>query len=108
MTMRCDVQRRTAGSDPFGADYSYSPHLTGQACYWWVTTGREQVDDTRTVVLADERIIFDRGVDIRPSDRIVSMTDHQGRSVFTAGGFREVEHVAEQRTHLEISLRRSA
>lgn len=108
LTMRCDVERRGAGSDPFGGNSTYTTHLSGEPCYWWVSSGREQIDDARTAVVADERILFDRGTDVRPGDRIVEVVDHQGRTVFTAGDFREVEHVAVERTHLDCSLRLSA
>ena len=107
LRFRCDIQRPSS-TDPFGGDQVWATVSENVRCLWWVTSGREQIDDTRTVTLADENILFQHGVDVRPDDRIVSLVDSYGREVFGEGGYREVEHVTFGRQHLAASLRSSS
>lgn len=106
LRFRCDIQRPTA-TDPFGGDETWSTVHENVRCLWWVTAGREQIDETRSVTLADENLLVQHGTDIRPNDRIVNLVDAYGREVFGEGGYREVEHVTFGRQHLSASLRSS-
>lgn len=107
MRFRCDIQRATA-TDPFGGNDTWTTITENVRCSWWVTAGREQVDETRTVTLADENLLVPHGVDILPDDRIVNLVDAYGREVFGEGGYREVEHVTFGRQHQQASLRSSS
>jgi ABC-type microcin C transport system permease subunit YejB len=106
LQFRCDIQRATS-TDPFGGDQTWQTIVTNVRCLWWVTSGREQIDESRSVTLADENIMFQHGVDVQPGDRIVELVDAYGRMVFGEDGFREIEHVTFGRQHLSASLRSS-
>lgn len=111
LSMRAWTERDAGATDPFGGGEDWQDQLTEQPCYWWVTSGREHIDQNRTAVLADERVLFDRQADVRPGDRVRRLVDHERRVIFdtatAAGAFREVEHVAVERTFLSASLRAS-
>jgi len=108
LRMRCDIQRPGTGDDPFGGGSSFVTVASNVRCLWWTRSGRENVDDTRTVVLADEHLLVAHGVDVEPNDRIVGLIDTFGREVFGPDGFREVEHVTFARDHLDCALRSSS
>ena len=105
MPMRCSTARDQGATNPYGTGQDYQSHLSAVPCYWWVRTGREDTDSQRSVVLADEHLIADHDADIRPGDRILSLTDHEGRPVFGSDDYREVQHVAIERTFIDCSLR---
>jgi hypothetical protein len=107
LRFRCDIQRATS-TDPFGGNDVWTTVSENVRCLWWVTSGREQIDETRSVTLADENLLLQHGADIQPDDRIVNLVDAYGREVFGEGGFREVEHVTFGRQHLSASLRSSS
>ena len=108
MRMRCTVVRDQGGADPFGGGTGWAPVAEDVRCLWWTRSGREQIDDNRTVVLADEHIMFPHGTDVQAGDRIVDLVDIAGREPFGPDGFREVEHVTFGRGHLDCSLRSSS
>ncbi len=105
LRMRCSIERDTGGSDPFGGSSAFVPVAENVRCLWWVTSGRELIDDVRSVVVADENVMFASGTDVREGDRIVGLLDEQRRPVFD--GFREVEHVSVRRQHVVVSVRSS-
>ena len=102
--MRCWTERDTGGDDPYGGGEEWTQVLASHRCLWWVASGREQISDDRSVVLADEHLILDHGADIIDGDRVIKVTDDVGRIVFD-GQNRIVEHVAHGRQHLDCSLR---
>ena len=104
MRMRCWTERDTGGDDPYGGGENWTAVLQSERCLWWVTSGREQISDDRSVVLADEHLIVGHGSDIAEGDRVVKVTDQAGRTVFD-GQRRVVEHVVHGRQHLDCSLR---
>ena len=104
MRFRCWTERDTGGDDPYGGGESWTAVLASQRCLWWVSSGREQIDDQRSVVLAEEHLIVPHGVDVVEGDRVVKVTDEMGRTVFD-GSRREVEHVGFGRQHVDCSLR---
>lgn len=104
--MRCNVERDAGATGTYGSDENFETHLTSVPCYWWVRSGREVTDSNRAgVVVADEHLLANRDADIRAGDRIVALTDHRGRSVFGSDDYREVEHVAIERSHIDCALR---
>lgn len=105
LRMRADIVRRTSGDDPFGGSQTWTPVAEDVRCLWWSRSGREQIDDVRSVVVADEHLLLDRDQDVEAGDRIVNLVDQFGREIFGTGGFREVEHVQVGRQHLDCSLR---
>jgi hypothetical protein len=106
LRFRCDIQR-PAATDPFGGNDVWTTVSENVRCLWWVTSGREQIDETRSVTLADENLLLQHDADVQPNDRIVNLVDAYGRQVFGEGGYREVEHVTFGRNHLSASLRSS-
>ncbi len=106
LRFRCDIQR-PAATDPFGGNDVWTTVSENVRCLWWVTAGREQIDETRSVTLADENLLLQHDADVQPNDRIVNLVDAYGRQVFGEGGYREVEHVTFARQHLSASLRSS-
>jgi hypothetical protein len=107
LRFRCDIQRPTS-TDPFGGNETWATISENVRCLWWVTAGREQIDETRTVVVADENLILQHDANVQPDDRIVNLVDAYGRQVFGQGGYREVEHVTFGRQHLQAKLRSSS
>lgn len=103
MRMRCTVERDQGGDDPYGGGHDWQPHLTDEPCYWWAQSGREQVSDETSVVVADEHLIVGRDAGLAEGDRIVSVTDHRGREVLDRK--RRVEYVAVERSHLDASVK---
>ena len=103
MKMRCTTERDQGGDDPFGGGENWQTHETDLPCSWWSSTGREQVSDDRSVVLADEHLIVARDADVVEGDRIVNIRDHRGRDVLDRA--RTVEYIAVQRSHLDCSLK---
>lgn len=108
LSMRFWTSRDQGGTDPYGGGQNYQPSLSDEPCYWWVTSGRAQVDDSRSVVLAEEHMFVDRRSDLKAGDRIMQLVDHEGRLVFDASDYREVEHVAIERDFLDCSLKASS
>lgn len=108
LRMRCSIVRVVDGGDPFGGATATVTVAEDVRCLWWTRSGRENVDDSRTVVLADEHVLFAHGTDVQPGDRIVGLVDTVGREPFGPGGFREVEHVTFGRGHLDCALRVSS
>lgn len=104
--MRCDISRQVV-TDPFGGDGEYVTQSENVRCLWWVTAGREQIDEARTVTLADENLLVQHETDLQPGDRIFNLVDMYGREIFGPGGYRDVEHVSFARQHLAASLRSS-
>ena len=103
MPMRCTTERDKGGDDPFGGGEDWQPNLDGHPCYWWATSGREQISDDRSVVVADEHVIVDRTTDIAEGDRITSVVDAAGLEVLSRA--RTVEYIAVERSHLDCSLK---
>lgn len=104
LKMRCWTERDTGGDDPYGGGETWAAVESSARCLWWVTSGREQISDDRSVVLADERLIVDHGTDIAEGDRITKVVDNMGRTVFENIP-RVVEHVMHGRQHLDCALR---
>lgn len=112
LSMHAWTQRDQGAVDPYGGGEDWQDLLVNARCYWWVSAGREHIDQQRTAVLADERVLFARDADVQAGDRIRRLVDHRGRVIFdqadAAGAYREVEHVAAERTFLDCSLRSSS
>lgn len=105
MPMRCTISRPTEAADSFGQASGTSVVAEDVPCYWWVASGVELRTGVGLVAVDRERLIVRRDTDIRVGDRITSLVDHRGASVFGANDYRLVDHVAIQRTHVECSLR---
>lgn len=106
--MRCWTRRPAGQADPYGGARATEPVLTDEPCYWWVSRGREQVDDTRAVTITDEQLFLDRNADVAPGDQLVRVVDQHGRTLFdadeTSGEVRLIEHVGTHLTHLDCAL----
>ena len=110
LSMRAWVEREgESGGDPYGHGGAWSDVLIEQPCFWWVTSGQEQINPQRAVTVGQEHIMLDRDADIRPGDRVRRLLDHERRVLWdsqdAAGLAREVEHVGVQLDHLDVTLR---
>lgn len=56
-------------------------------CYAWSRSSREAVDDRRTAIVQDVRVMLPDSADVTASDRIENVTDRLGR-VLHDGPFR--------------------
>ena len=109
LPMRAWVEREDeSGDDPYGHDGAWDDVLVDQPCFWWVTSGQEQINPQRAVALGNEHMMLDRDVDIRQGDGVRRLTHHD-RVLWdaedAAGLAREVEHVGVQLDHLDVTLR---
>lgn len=106
MTHRATIERDTSsGSDAFGAPVA--PEWTSQgeaACYVWSRTRRPVVDGEKVVTVQDLRAAFPRATDIAEGDRLQSVQDRIGTTLFPGPlTVRTVEH---KPSHQEVALER--
>lgn len=105
--MTCTIQKASTSVDAFGQPTGSGASAAGTKCYWWGSgQGRLVQTGAPGVVATDtEHILFARGTDVKPGDRITTVSDHTGSVVFTSQDFRVVEHVVVHRNHLDCTLR---
>jgi hypothetical protein len=105
LTDRCTIERDSSAgtSGAWGQPDapSWGPHLTDHPCRAWVDSGREPIEDGKSVVLVDRRLSLPLGTDVTESDRIASVT-RRGVQVFD--GPMNVRTVLTYPDHLELSL----
>lgn len=103
---RCTIQRNGSGTDAWGDsnDPGWTNHLTGVPCRAWTNGGAEPIDDERTAVVVDNRISVAIGTDLTERDRIASVTDQAGATIFE--GPLSVEAILRHTDHLEVLVKR--
>ena len=107
MRHRADIERDGAStptgwnSDPVP---SFAAHLANVKCFAWSTGRREVVDSDKTAVIEDLRCIMPLETDVTERDRVASITDRRGTTLY-AGPLR-IEAVQRVHTHLELTLDR--
>lgn len=103
---RCTIQRdANAGtSNEWGNQDSpnWRAHLTDLPCRAWTNAAKEPVDDEKTVVLEDRRVSVVLGTDVTEADRVASITDKQGSTIFD--GPMGIEGVLSYSDHMELIL----
>jgi hypothetical protein len=100
------IQRNTPVSDDSWGDSGvpvWEDYQDDVPCRAIVEAGREGVDEDRTVIVLDRRILFPLGTDITESDRVLSVKE---RGEVLLDGPMDVEAVIVRRTHLETLVKR--
>jgi hypothetical protein len=103
---RCVIERNGAGTDAWGDSNSpgWATHLSAVPCRAWTNGGTEPVNDERTAVVEDRRISLVIGTDVTERDRIASVTDQGGNTIFE--GPMTIEAVLRHTDHLEVLVER--
>lgn len=104
---RCTVERdaNAATDDGWGNPQppSWQTHLVDLACRAWATAAREPVDDEKTIVVEDRRMMVPLDADVTEKDRIATVT-HRGATILE--GPMGIEAVVRRRDHIELVLER--
>jgi len=107
LPMRCTIERPSGSRDSFGQSNATTPIATDVPCYWW--TGQSWVANNTqapgVVAVDTERILFAPGQDVKPGDRITTLSDHLGNTVFSGDDYRVVQQVGVMRNHLDCTVR---
>jgi hypothetical protein len=104
---QCTIERDTSvGPDSWGqsGEPNWVRHLINIPCRAWTDAAREPVDDTKTVVMEDRRVIVEIGTDVTERDRVASVTNPAGTVIFE--GPINIEGVQRYPDHLELLLER--
>lgn len=103
---RTTIQRDTGTVDNWGDQTgpNWTDHLPDVPCRAWTNGGIESVEDDRTAVIEDRRISLPIGTDITEKDRVTSVTDTAGNTIFD--GPMGVEAVLRHTDHLEVLVKR--
>ena len=105
MTMRATVQRNVpAGTDGFGGPGAavWGAHLASLSCWVWTKAEREVIDNQKTAVLADHRMMVPRGTDITEDDRVTAVVDRNGGSIIA--NTMRIHGVIRRDDHIECHL----
>lgn len=105
---RCTIERdaNQSGTDQWGnpTEPGWQSHLADQPCRAWTEAAREPVDDHTNVVLEDRRVSLAVGTDVTEADRVASVTDKAGTTIFE--GPMGIEGITRFPDHLELLLER--
>lgn len=106
MTMRALVQRdQTVTNDAWGHPQAPSwTTLATYACRVWSSARRHVVDGNKDALVEDLRCAFPLGTDVTAADRISSVQDRRGTTLWA--GPLEIQALQHKHTHLEAILRR--
>jgi hypothetical protein len=105
MTMRATVQRNTpAGTDGFGGPGAavWANNLASQRCWSWAEKEREVIDGTKSVLLADHKMIVPLGTDITEDDRVTAIQDRLGANIIA--NTMRIHSVLRRANHLVCTL----
>jgi hypothetical protein len=105
LTMTCTIERGTASDTSKGRGLMFAALATDVPCYWWREAAFTNREPYGVVAVDREHLFVGSDEDIEPGDRISTVTDHLGRTVFTSGDYRAVDSVAFERTHQDCILR---
>ena len=86
MTMRADVSRESAtGDDDWGRPSrgAFSVVATDVPCKVWSSTANSIREDGQEVVIETIRAMFPSGANIQADDRVTSVRDRLGRTLYT-------------------------
>ena len=79
----------------------WEDHLTGQPCYAWVSTGREQMDSSTAAVVETLQMIVPLGTDVTEEDRVGDITYRGDTIIPGPTGIRSVIH---RKDHIVLVL----
>lgn len=107
MTQRALVERdtQTESSDsgnPLAPEWEV--YLEELPCWLYSSAGREAVDENRTAVVEDIRLMVPMRTDVTERDRINGITDRLGATVLD--GICNIRSVLFKRDHMELLLTR--
>ena len=105
MTHRALVERTvTTPADDYGGAPApaWETHIAAMPCWFYTSGGAESVRQRGTVVVEQLRMLAPSGTDITEQDRINSITDRAGGSVYA--GLLNVGSVLPAHGHLELRL----
>jgi hypothetical protein len=108
LTMRAQIERETAtGSDAWGGPNAgtFAPLGDPVACFVYSQQASQLVDGQKQAQIEVTRALFALGTDVRPGDRLASVTDRKG-VVLHAGPLKVEGPVQFKHTHLEATLER--
>ena len=75
-------------------------------CYWWNHSAWQNRQAVAALADVDsDHMLVAHGSDIQEGDRVLSVTDHLGRTVFSEDDFRVVDLISFERNHLDCTLR---
>ncbi len=74
-------------------------------CYWWYRSAWQSRQGVDLTDLDTEHLLVDRGADVQPGDRVLSIVDHLGATVFSSSDFRVLDHITHERLHLDCTLK---
>lgn len=102
----CTVERdaNLETSDAWGGQKTpeWKNHLTELPCRAWTNAAREPVDEEKTATYEDRRLSVELETDVTEADRIASVTDKNGNTVFA--GPMNIEGVLNYPDHMELIL----
>ena len=108
LTMRAQIERASStGTDGWNSPNagSFSPLGDPVACFVWSGSSTQLIDGQKQAQIEGTRGLFALGTDLRPGDRLASVTDRKG-AVLIAGPLVVEGPVQFKHTHLEAMLRR--
>lgn len=102
-TLERDQNARST-SDGWESSPDWQANLTDQPCYFWQTTGREDVTDKDTIVgVGQPKMMVPLGTDVTDQDRVSAAgITYQGSTLIV--GPLEVRTVIAKADHLELVL----
>lgn len=108
LTMRAAVERDEAtGTDAFGgpAEPDFVPLHAALPCFAYSKSSRELVDDRKTAMIEDLRIMIARDADLAAGDIITAISDRAGTTII-AGRLKVEGEPQFKHTHREAALQR--
>lgn len=106
MTMRAALERNTALGTPDEYGNPSPPAwaaLVTVPAWLWTTVDREVIDNAKTAIVEDTRMIVPKGTDVTAKDRVNGVTDRRGTTI--RPGIWIIDSVVGRRDHLELALR---
>lgn len=108
LTMRAQLARNaTVAKDSWGqaAAPDYEPIGDPLPCFVYSNSAVQLADGQKFAEVEQLRAMFALGDDVRPEDRLASVTDRKGAQII-AGPLELLGPVQRKHTHLECALRR--
>lgn len=104
MTHRCTIERKAKTSDGAGGHTeAWSSHLTGLACRAWFDEGKTLIESEKITTITQRVVIVPLGTDVTKGDRIASVTDRKGATLFP--GPMPVSSVQHRQDHIQLFVR---
>lgn len=105
MRHRATIQRDGAsGENNWGGDNEpvFATHLRDHPCHGWFASESVIVDGNKVAVIERRKLMMPLSTDVTTFDRVLSVTDRQGREVFA--GPMSILSVGRRADHLVLEL----